>query len=1019
MWIGRSERYLVVKLVVSKTKYSALTKEKIKFDSVRFRLGLLFIGGVGALTATILILSRWTSTFIKSNPSLITEIVERNSAINYVIILLISVAAFVVFFFSIKYLKEYIFKLESQDSQLQITSDRMERFFENSSDLVYELDEHSRYIYVNKTVEKIIGYSNEELRNRSCWEFVPEEYLATTKDYYIDIIRKKEKSGYHEFPIHDKDGNLIWLGQSVDFIYEGDKAIRAYTIAKDISDQKNAANRKEKYRDGLRLLNELGAKTSKNYLELLSEGLTLCSEFLNLDLGIVSDVKDNQYTITDYVPTDAGLKRGQTFELGSTYCDITLKAKKTIAIDEMSTSEYSAHPCYGNFQLESYIGASYSVKGEVRGTVNFTSPDARKKIFTEYDIDFVTLVARWVGTIIENHESMEAIEQEQAIMTAFVSTAPAAIAMFDLDMKYLAASQKWYDEYRVKTDLTGVSHYEAFPAAEERKIFHDRALNGEVVGEEEECFELDGEELWLKWEIRPWFKSDKKIGGVIYYTDDITAMKHQQKELEKAKEEAEMSGQIKAQFLSTMSHEIRTPLNAIIGTTNLLELEHPELAGNERMKMLKFGSSNLLSLINDVLDFQKIESNHLEINQFDFNLKELASNLIETWQGVGNESDIELILNYDESLQSFYKGDPVRLGQIINNLISNSLKFTEKGTVSLKISGPKKGEIQFEIADTGIGIPADKLESIFDSFKQISSEKTAKRGGTGLGLSISKKLVSLMNGNLTATSEVGVGSSFKFTIPMEDSKSQAESKVSSFEIQKMDMKALLVEDNAANQAIATSFLDRWGIKVDVANNGKEALDKIVNQSYDVVLMDIRMPIMTGYEASRQIRKMEGDYFSKVPIIALTASNLLNSEEKVDECGINAFVSKPFNPNDLFEQIAKVTSLAGKKTLEGKGLESFVLLSQFYGDDKKQIRKVIRLSIESINESIEKIDQGFQAKDSNMIHEGLHVLRPSLSYVNLNQFVERLPVADSGDAWDEIPALLEDIREELVNINTDF
>jgi PAS domain S-box-containing protein len=994
--------------------------ENIKFSTVIFRVRLLFIGGAGAIIAFILLLNWWSIGFIENNPADIEGVIDRTSAVSYGIVVIVLITALVVSTLTIRSLKRYTGKFSTQAIQLQTTTDRLERFFQNSSDFIYELDENSKYIYVNQTVEKVIGYSIEELRQRSCWEFVPKEYLESTKKYYIDVIRKKEKSGYHEFPIVDKNGGIIWLGQSVDYVYEGDRAVRAYTIAKNITDQKIAGTQKDKHRKGLRLLNELGAKNSNNHLELLSQGLSLCTEFLDLDLGIVSNVEGDTYTIVDFVPDGAGLERGQTFELGGTYCDITLKAEKTISIDEMSTSKHKAHPCYGNFNLESYIGASYSVNGKVQGTVNFTSQEAHEKPFTEYDIDFVTLVARWVGTIIENHETRKAIKEEQSILEAFVSSAPAAIAMFDTDMKYLAASQKWYTEYSIDKDLKGVSQYEVLPGSIDRKTIHQRALKGEVVGNEEERFELkDGRVIWVKWETRPWYNSKKEIGGVITYTDDITTFKLQKEELEKAKEEAEISGRIKAQFLSTMSHEIRTPLNAIIGTSNLLELEHPELAGNDRMRMLKFGSSNLLSLINDVLDFQKIESGNLKINQSDINLKELVTNISDSWRAVSSDRNISLILSYHSTLSEFYIGDDVRLSQILNNLISNSLKFTEIGSVGLRISCPEEGMIRFEIKDSGIGMPEDKLETIFESFKQIENEHTAKRGGTGLGLSISKKLVSLMGGNLEVASKMGIGSTFSFTIPMKKSIEQTKEIAPSSIMKKMDLTALLVEDNSVNQAIATSFLDRWGIKVKVANNGLEALEKVVDQSFDFILMDMRMPVMDGYEASKQIRLMEGDYFSKVPIIALTASSLLDEKKKIKECGINSLISKPFNPKDLFDEIVKVTSSDLHESQESNDIGSFKFLSQFFGDDLDQIHKVVDTSILSLEKALEILRTGLDRKDKELIYEGVHILRPNLAYVDLDYFADRIPHPDSGDFWIKLPALLLDIQEELEKLKSDF
>jgi len=266
-------------------------------------------------------------------------------------------------------------------------------------------------------------------------------------------------------------------------------------------------------------------------------------------------------------------------------------------------------------------------------------------------------------------------------------------------------------------------------------------------------------------------------------------------------------------------------------------------------------------------------------------------------------------LVYDNTLPAIVTGDSVRLAQVITNLVGNAIKFTESGCVTLAVQDEgtrnNKRIARFSVTDTGIGIEPGKLDAIFNSFVQADSDTTRKYGGTGLGLSIARNLVNLMGSDITVESVPGVGSTFSFILPLEegvnaDSVQQEETATGA--LRKIDVRVLLVEDNEINQIIARSFLESWGVQVDVANNGKEAVEKVLKMKYALVLMDIQMPVMDGYEATRQIRAMSDAHYRNIPILALTASAMLGMRDKVIEAGMNDFISKPFVPEDLHRKI---------------------------------------------------------------------------------------------------------------------
>ncbi len=425
---------------------------------------------------------------------------------------------------------------------------------------------------------------------------------------------------------------------------------------------------------------------------------------------------------------------------------------------------------------------------------------------------------------------------------------------------------------------------------------------------------LDNEQKWLDVSIQLSKDKDYVVQGCIGTIIDISYLKKTELALIEAKDKETQASRAKDEFLSTMSHEIRTPLNAVIGISHLLLMEDPKASQIENLNALKYSSEHLLGLVNDILDFNKIESGSLDLESVDFSLSHILNGLQSSFQLKAEDKGIKFIIKKDDLLPNVLVGDSMRLSQVLTNLVNNAIKFTNKGKVILDIEVIKKQNktisLLFSIQDTGIGIPADKLEKIFDSFAQANSNTTRKYGGTGLGLAISRKLLDLMGSDLKVDSIEHKGSNFYFQIDFiisekfDQVKPKHATTPPSYGSLK-GLKVLVVEDHKINIMVIERFLKKWEVDYEIALNGLIATQKAQNIDYHLILMDLQMPVMNGYDASTEIRKSGTSQNQNIPIYALSASAALDVKENVIKYGMDGHISKPFNPSDLYQILKNV------------------------------------------------------------------------------------------------------------------
>ncbi len=462
------------------------------------------------------------------------------------------------------------------------------------------------------------------------------------------------------------------------------------------------------------------------------------------------------------------------------------------------------------------------------------------------------------------------------------------------------------------------------------------------------------------------------------------------------------SAQIKENFMANMSHEIRTPMNAILGFTNLLQRKKLDEESKEYVQTIQKSGENLLTTINDILDLSKIEAGMMRIEAAPFSIGALVHSIEAMFKGKATEKGIEMSSFIDESLPDTLDGDATRLTQILVNLIGNAIKFTQKGTVTIKITneGQKDNVIStgITITDTGIGIAKEKLDTIFDRFKQAEDSVTRRYGGTGLGLSIAKDLILIQNGIVVVESEPGQGTSFYITIPY---KIAAATVATTFPEQYPVINhegfeavyVLVVEDNEINQSLIRHLFKSWNLLFDMVNNGKEAMDalQLHPHKYSLVLMDIQMPEMDGYTATQLIRhQLKND----LPIIAMTAHALAGEREKCLTYGMNEYISKPIREQQLHELITRLTKVNSlmmlpETTAKKEGIGNYIFIDLAYmkeisGGNMEYEKTVTEQFIEAIPEELAAMEKAWQSSGISQLQQLSHNLKTTISVMGLNE-----------------------------------
>ena len=597
---------------------------------------------------------------------------------------------------------------------------------------------------------------------------------------------------------------------------------------------------------------------------------------------------------------------------------------RTVMTDGTSvlTNAPQEHPDWrgmpdGHPPLESFLGVPIKRGDTVTGMIGLGNKPGGYDSLDQEVAESMSVAISEALQKIRMRRSLSAREEQ---LRMFVEYAPASIAMFDTHMRYIAVSRRWIEEYDLgERNLIGVSHYEIFPEIPERwKEIHRRCQAGAVESSAEDPFErADGSTQWICWEIRPWRMDSGAVGGIVCFSEDITVRKHAELSTLAAKEAAESANRSKSEFLANMSHEIRTPLNGVLGMLQLLRLGCSRGEQDTFTQMAFDSARRLLSLLNDILDFSRMEAGRITLANEPFDPASLLDSVTQIFSMACAEKRLELSTSLDPRSTFRLIGDEARIRQVLFNIVGNAVKFTTAGSVRVDAwsrpfyQDPGRTHFYIRVRDTGVGIPEEKIALVFERFTQNETSYTRQFQGAGLGLAIVKRLMHVMDGDIFVESAVDKGTTIVLHLPLaidlQSRLTETRKDPGGADAEK-SLSILVVEDEIVSQMAVAALLKRMGHEVTCVGDGREAVEAVRGKAYDCVLMDIQMPMMSGVEATEHIRAIKTPAGrSDIWIIALTAYALTGDKEKFLAAGMNDYISKPTQESQLSDALKRAAT----------------------------------------------------------------------------------------------------------------
>lgn len=633
--------------------------------------------------------------------------------------------------------------------------------------------------------------------------------------------------------------------------------------------------------------------------------------------------------------------------------------------------------------------------------------------------------------------------ETEAIYHSLVDSLPISLFRKDREGRFTYANEPFCEKMGLRLDeIVGRTDYDFFPAAlAEKYRANDRSVieSGNVFEDIEQHRGPDGKDQYVHVLKAPVVDAKGQTVGVQVIFWDVTLRKRAEEQLEHAKNAAEAASRAKSNFLANVSHEIRTPMNAIIGMTQLVLDSSLRDEQREYLRTVRDSAESLLSIINDLLDFSKVEAGRIDLSPTAFNLHTCVNDCVFSLQVEARRKGLSLKCEIEDAVPEYVVGDAVRLRQVLLNLIGNAVKFTLEGSIRVAVRLAGADKIGFAVTDTGIGIPASKQRRVFEAFEQADTSTTRRFGGTGLGLAISSRIVALMGGRIELTSVEGRGSTFCFTVLFEAATEQevaaAEKELHGLPaVANRSMHVLVAEDSVTNQTLAIALLSKSGHTATVAGNGYEAIERFRAENFDAVLMDVQMPEMDGLTAAAAIRDFEAEHNrSRTPIIALTAHVMDEDKQRCREAGMDGYLSKPLRGAELHRQLSRLGAAAhvaeSPETLDGplppprdSGLIDWPHAFETTLNDSRLLHDVLTAVLEELPDLMNQLEDSISKQDAEVLYRKAHTVKGALRTFNPTELMDRCELLESlarQDQFDDARDIVRSLRGGVDRVLADL
>ncbi|TGD81599.1 PAS domain S-box protein [Hymenobacter wooponensis] len=843
--------------------------------------------------------------------------------------------------------------------------------------------EAGKLMYCNRQCEPMLGYTEAELMGMGsslAQQLLHPEDLRTMQSRQKLLITLEDSQVLtSEYRMLHRDGNWRWMSLKSTCFMRDSKG-RVSQVVGSVADVTERRTTEEQLRQS-RLLMDRVTNTTPNLIYIFDvrrQSTVYCNSYIKTMLGYTEAELQNMGSavLPNLLPPD------QQVRMRAHFADVAQAADGAV------------------LHLEFYL---YHRNGTERWLRISTTPFERDSNGNVHQVvGSAEDITRWKVADEQRRSANRRLAEQNRLFRQVIDTAPNLIYLKDITGNYVLANQATAQLYKLTAEelvQTPIEELEkTYPDMMRYRLADEQVIRTQQELAQEDTFvSAEGQVHWFNSIKRPFLLADGTV-QVLGVDNEITTLKETEQALQKAKEIAEENAQARQNFLTNMSHEIRTPMNGIMGLADLLAKTPLNEQQRQYLQHIHHSAENLLVVINDILDMAQLGAGRIRVEAMPFQLDEVLKASCQSLLHTATEKGINLRLQLPPpEVPMRVIGDPYRLRQVLLNLLNNAVKFTERGDVLLtcrrvsKLDAPL--QLQFSVLDTGIGIPPNQLQAMFEPFAQASASTAREYGGSGLGLSISRGLVELLGGELTAESHLHKGSIFRFTLPFEVATDDApvivEETITDY--QTLGRRSvLLAEDNAVNQLLVRTMLEGWGLEVDVASSGPEALAKFRCRTYDIVLMDIQMPGLDGVTTTRLLREHPDAARAATPVVALTAHAMRGEAERYLQAGLNAYLSKPFREQDLFRTISSLLS-GGTPPLpeptaipesqpapdDAAPLYDLTALRRHTNADEGFVRRLVNIFIQTTPPIVAELEASLSKADRVQIAATAHHLKSSV------------------------------------------